>query len=75
MSATEVLQQFRALPPEEQRLVAEQIQEEVELDDFVETPEMMAELERRAAEFRKNPSQGVSWEQIRAELRQKYGWS
>lgn len=75
MSATEVLQQFRALPPEEQRLVAEQIQEEVNLDDFVETPEMIAELERRAEEFRKNPSQGVPWEQIRAELRQKYGWS
>ena len=75
MSATEVLQQFRALPPKEQRLVAEQIWDETDAGELVETPEMIAELERRAAEFRKNPSQGVPWEQIRAELRQKYGWS
>jgi putative addiction module component (TIGR02574 family) len=73
MTATEVLEQFRALPPAEQRLVAEQIWEAYEPE--FETPELIAELERRAAEFRKNPAQGVPWEQIRAELRQKFGWS
>ena len=45
MSANEVLEQFRALPPGEQRLVAEQIWQTYEPE--FETPEMIAELERR----------------------------
>ena len=73
MSANEVLDQFRALPPAEQRLVAEQIWDMCE--PSFETPEMIAELERRATEFRKSPGQGVSWEQLRAEIRQRQGWS
>jgi putative addiction module component (TIGR02574 family) len=72
MSATEILEQFRALPPEEQRLVAERIWEEYEPD--FETPEMTAELERRAAEFQKDPRQGIPWDEVRRELREKYGW-
>jgi putative addiction module component (TIGR02574 family) len=72
MSANEVLEQFRALPPEEQRLVAEQILETYE--QGFETPEMIAELERRAEEAHRNPDDSVPWEQIRAELREKYRW-
>jgi putative addiction module component (TIGR02574 family) len=74
MSATEVLQQFRALPPEERRAVAEQIWDETEAGELVETPEMMAELERRAEEAHRNPQDSIPWEQVRAELREKYGW-
>ncbi len=72
MSANEVLEQFRALPPGEQRLVAEQIWQTYEPE--FETPEMIAELERRAEEARRNPQDSIPWEQVRAELREKHGW-
>ena len=37
------------------------------------TPAQTAELERRLEEHRRNPSSGIPWETIRAELREKYG--
>ncbi len=74
MSATEVLQQFRALPKLEQQQVAEQIWDEVEAESFVETPALLAELQRRAEEARRNPEDAVPMEDVRAELRRKYGW-
>lgn len=74
MSATEVLQQFRALPPEEQRLVAEQIWDETEAGEFVETPAFLAELRRRTEEAHLHPEDSIPMEEVRAELRQKFGW-
>ena len=74
MSANEVLAQFRALPAEEQRIVAEQIWDAAERDGFVETPAFLAELRRRAEEARRNPDDSIPMEQVRAELRQQYGW-
>ncbi|HEY2081901.1 MAG TPA: addiction module protein [Verrucomicrobiae bacterium] len=71
MSATEFVEQFRKLPPEEQREVFEQIREE--FDDEL-TPEQIAELERRAEEFRKNPQTGIPWEQVRDEARKRFGF-
>ena len=74
MSATEVMQQFRALPKPEQQQVAEQIWDEVEADSFVEPPALLAELQRRAEEAHRNPENAVPMEEVRAELRRKYGW-
>ena len=74
MSATEVMQQFRALPKPEQRQLAEQIWDEVEAETFVETPALLAELQRRAEEARRNPEDAVPMDEVRAELRRKYGW-
>jgi len=74
MSATEVLQQFRALPKPEQQQVAEQIWDEVEAESFVETPALLAELQRRAEEAQRNPGEVIPMEEVRAELRRKYGW-
>jgi hypothetical protein len=39
-----------------------------------ESPEFIAELDRRLAEFEKNPHAGVSWEQVKAKMRQCFGW-
>ena len=36
-------------------------------------PELLAELERRADEFERDPSKGVRWENLRKELQRKYG--
>jgi len=74
MSATEILDQIRRLPPQEQREVFERIRDEFsDLDDEL-TPEQAAELERRAEEFRKNPNDGIPWEQVRDAARKRFGW-
>ena len=75
MSATEVMQQFRALPKPEQQQVAEQIWDEAEAGAFVETPAFLTELRERAEEAHRHPDDAIPMEQVRAELRQKYGWN
>ena len=70
MSASQVLEQIDRLPFEEQREVFEQLREK--FDDEL-TPEQIAELERRAEDFRKNPEAGIPWEQVRDEARKRIG--
>ena len=71
MSATQVLEQVNRLPFEEQREVFEHLREK--FDDQL-TPEQIAELDRRAEEFRKNPHDGIPFEQVREEARKRFGW-
>jgi putative addiction module component (TIGR02574 family) len=73
MSATEILEQIRRLPPEEQQEIAERIREEFGETGEELTSEQIAELERRAEEFRKNPQAGIPWEQVRGEARRRFG--
>jgi len=74
VSATEILEQIRQLSPQERREIAQKVLEEVRgLDDEL-TPDQIAELERRADEFRKNPEASVPWEQVRDEVRERFGW-
>jgi putative addiction module component (TIGR02574 family) len=74
MSATELVEQFRKLPLEEQQIAFEKIREAVEDFDDGLTPEQAAELDRRLAEFEKNPRTGIPWEQVEADLNQRFGW-
>jgi putative addiction module component (TIGR02574 family) len=78
MSATELIEQLRPLPTEEKRAFVEQIWkefgEEIGWVDPDLTTEQITELDRRLAEFEKNPHIGVPWEQIEADLRKRYGW-
>jgi putative addiction module component (TIGR02574 family) len=72
MSATEVVEQFRKLPFEEQHEAFEKIREVV--DDFTDelTLEQIAELDRRAEDALKNPGRGTPWEELRDEMLLKY---
>ena len=73
MSATEILEQIRRLPPAEQLLVAEKVRQEFgDFDDEL-TPEQITELERRAAEAQAHPERGIPWETLRAEMFARYG--
>jgi putative addiction module component (TIGR02574 family) len=74
MSATEVVEQFRKLPLEEQQIAFEKIRKTVEDFDDGLTPEQTAELDRRLADFEKNPHKGIPWEQVEADLNQRFGW-
>jgi len=74
MSATEVVEQFRKLPVAEQQKAFEKIREVVEDVDGDLTPEQAAELDRRLADFEKNPHDGIPWEQVEADLNKRFGW-
>ena len=70
MSATEILAQVRELPLEQRREIAEALWNELEPE---ESPEFIAELERRAADARAHPERGIPWEKVRAEMFERYG--
>ncbi len=74
MSASEILEQIRRLPPTEQYAVAEKVWEEFGGNDDELTPDQIAELDRRLADFEKNPRAGIPLEQVKAEMRQRFGW-
>ncbi len=71
MSATEILANARKLSPQERRDIAEALLDDLGLE---ESPEFLAELERRAEDARKNPDDCIPWEQVRTDLKKKYGW-
>ncbi len=74
MSATEILEELRRMPEVERRELVETI--ELEFGDFDDklTLEQKTELDRRAEEFRKNPRDGIPFEQVREEARKRFGW-
>ncbi|MEO7298529.1 MAG: addiction module protein [Verrucomicrobiota bacterium] len=77
MSTNELIEKMRPMPTEEKRAFVEQVWEEYgEELGWVDpdlTPEQTAELDRRLAEFKKNPRGGIPWEQVEAELDQRLG--
>jgi putative addiction module component (TIGR02574 family) len=74
MSATEILEQIEQLPLDERHEVAEKVFEKYGGFDDELTPEQAAELDRRLAEFEKNPREGIPWEQVEADLNKRFGW-
>ncbi|HEX4295772.1 MAG TPA: addiction module protein [Rhizomicrobium sp.] len=73
MTRSEILDELRKLDPEERAELIEELWESVEEDDFFLTDEQAAEIERRAAELEADPSIGIPWEEIRADLRKRFG--
>ncbi len=74
MSAAQVVEQFCKLPVAEQNEAFAKIRKVVHDFDDELTPEQAAELDRRLAEFEKNPHDGIPWEQVETDLNQRFGW-
>jgi putative addiction module component (TIGR02574 family) len=74
MSATEILEQIEHLPLDARHEVAEKVFEKYGGFDDELSPEQAAELDRRLAEFEKNPRRGIPLEQVKAEMKQRFGW-
>jgi putative addiction module component (TIGR02574 family) len=74
MSATEILEQIEQLPLDARHEVAEKVFEKYGGFDDELSPEQAAELDRRLAEFETNPREGIPWEQVEADLNQRFGW-
>jgi pterin-4a-carbinolamine dehydratase len=68
MSRTELLEQFRQLSFEEQCEVLQRLQGELK-DELA--PEQIAEFEERAERLRRHPEKGMTWERVRAELKDR----
>ena len=77
MSTIEILQAAKALPLDERIRLAQDLWDDIadHGEDPLLSPEQAAELDRRLAEFEKNPHDGISFAEIKTELRQRYGWS
>ncbi len=70
MSVESVLNDFRALPPDDRRLVAEVIVEELtnEIDDLPLTDEEKAHIDQRLAAHRANPDAGIPLDEAIAQI-------
>ena len=77
MSETEIIEQMRGLPTEKKRGVLEKIWtefgDELGWSDPDLTPQQADELDRRLAEFEKNPRDGIPWEQVETGLKKRFG--
>jgi len=74
MSSSEILEQIRWLPPEEQYDIAEKVWAGLGDVEAELTPEQAGELDRRLADFEKDPRAGIPLDQVKAEMRQRFGW-
>jgi len=76
MSAAEILAAAKALPLNERIEIAQGLWEDIAGNgcDPDLTPEQSAELDRRLADFEKNPRAGIPWEQVEADLNKRFGW-
>ncbi len=73
MSAVEIIDQLRALPPAERREAVEKIWDEFADQDLDLTGAQAAELDRRLAEHQANPADVVPWNEIKAGTEAKFG--
>jgi putative addiction module component (TIGR02574 family) len=76
VSVKEILEAAKALPQEERIKLAQDFWEIIVEDGYAPdlTPEQAAELDRRLADFKANPHEGIPWEQVKAELNERFGW-
>jgi putative addiction module component (TIGR02574 family) len=75
VSAIELFKAAKALPLAERIELARRLNDDL-MDKGYDpdlTPEQAAELDRRIAEFEKNPREGIPWEQVKADLNKRFG--
>lgn len=63
--------EIRKLTPDERSQLMTELSELV-LDELESDPLFIAELERRHEEYRRDPSTGSSWPEVRRRLREKF---
>jgi putative addiction module component (TIGR02574 family) len=76
MSVAEFLSAAKDIPFDERVKLAQRVWSNIVENGYDPelTPKQIVELERRAENLRKNPQDGIPWEQVRNEVRQRFGW-
>jgi putative addiction module component (TIGR02574 family) len=69
-----LLEEALKLPPQEREQLCEELWESLEADQTDLPPAQFEELKRRLEEHRANPNDVVSWDDIKARWRARYGW-
>jgi len=70
----ELLAELLELTPAERLDLISDLWDSLEPDDLPPlTDDQIEEMERRVAEHRANPDSALSWEEVRAELRSRFG--
>jgi putative addiction module component (TIGR02574 family) len=66
MTVDEILTAAKQLPPEDRRLLVDELQETLPEEEgcLPLSPEWMAEIQRRAAELDAHPERAIPWEQV-----------
>lgn len=64
--------ELQKLTQEERALLCAELGGVIYIDEPVTDPDIIAELDRRMDAYRKNPSLGRPWSEVRKELRAKY---
>lgn len=69
------LDEFKKLSIEDRYRIVDELERSIEeeRDSFQESPELIAEIMRRDAEYQANPSTGVRWEDLMARLLARHG--
>ena len=68
MTATEIIEQAKLLPPDQRLDVARQIEDTVADGDFALSAAQRIELDRRLDDIEKNPADGIPWEELKRQL-------
>ena len=73
MTTTELRKEAAALSLEDKIQLVEDLWDDIALaaDDWPLTEAQKAELDRRIADFERNPNEGIPWEQAKAEIRRR----
>ena len=62
------------MTPKERLELIDELWASLEPEDIPISDEVNAELERRLREYEQNPNCTVTWEEIEASLKRKFGW-
>lgn len=73
MTRSEIFKELLKLPEKERLQIAEDLWETIGDKDLPLTDAQGAELDRRMAELERDPSKGLSLEEVRAHLRERFG--
>ena len=79
MSKAEILAELPKLAPEERREIWDKLDamdgytDELYDDDADLSPEQRATVERRVAELEKDPTSGISWDEMQKRLSRRLG--
>jgi putative addiction module component (TIGR02574 family) len=71
MTFHEIKNEIRSLPMEQKRELTSELIEEISTEDFPVSGEMLAEVERRLEDHRRDPSQVTTLAEIEARIRQR----